>query len=150
MAVAHDNAPAATNISGAIPHTYPKGILMAPRKPPQDQTPIVEEVEEVAEEAGQEAQMNVPPVVTEAPGTMTTTNNFMNGSGNASGIEEVEVEIIDNGPRMRQVRVIDDIGPVYIGAGRHRKIVEMKQGTLYSVPEDIYSYLQYRRVLVGE
>ena len=74
------------------------------------------------------------------PQQMTTTQNFM---GTApvivNEVQDSGIRIVE-GVKVRRVRTIEDIGPVFYGDD----LIELKKGRLYEVPEHIYDYLRTR------
>lgn len=79
------------------------------------------------------------------PGKMSTTANFMGGDEEVvDEIEDLgEVEVLDPETQTYEVRVIDDVGPVYYGP----QLIELKKGHRYRVPQHIFRYLQDRDLL---
>lgn len=74
------------------------------------------------------------------PQQMTTTQNFM-GSAPVivNEVQDSGIRVVQ-GVKVRRVRTIEDIGPVFYGDD----LIELKKGRLYEVPEHIYEYLRTR------
>lgn len=101
---------------------------------------IVDEDDYPEEEVVAEAEQGDP-----RPGKMATTSTFMGAEPTV--VDEIEdlgaVEIIESEDETYEVRVIDDVGPVYYG----QTLIDLKQGHRYRVPGNIYRYLREKDML---
>lgn len=78
-------------------------------------------------------------------GELTTTANFTGSPEVVDEIVELPLVIADEKTKTFEVRVVDDVGPVYYG----QRLIELKKGRRYRVDHAIYDYLRVRNLLVG-
>lgn len=86
-----------------------------------------------------------------ANGEVTNTSNFFGSAPDErpepqSMVLDKGIEVADAQPTSNIVRVVEDIGPIFLG---RKRPIELKKGVAYRVDDDIYDYLQNRNMIYG-
>lgn len=82
-----------------------------------------------------------------ANGEVTRTSNFFGHNEEGSMVQDRGIEVVDHQRDTSIVRVIEDVGPVFLG---RRRQLALKKGVAYKVDADIYEYLSSRNLILGE
>jgi hypothetical protein len=82
-----------------------------------------------------------------ANGDVTRTSNFFGHNKEGSMVQDRGIEVVERDLDTNIVRVIEDVGPIFLG---RRRQLQLLKGVAYKVDSDILQYLRERNLVMGE